>query len=91
MGFRHWTRLRVKTVAALIVLDLLASGVSLFAVWKVSDVQHESCRRDNTLREAYVKQWSPLLEQARERDDPASRDTVERFSRAFEAFAQHDC
>jgi hypothetical protein len=91
LGFRRWTRLRVKTVAILVGLDLFISCGTAYAVWKVDRVQTEACERDNDLRRAYLQQWRPLLVDAQTKDDPASRDVVARFGETLDAFKTHNC
>lgn len=91
LGFRRWTRLRVKTVAIFVAIDLAVSCGTAYAIWRIGEVQHEACARDNDLRRAYLQQWRPLLVDAQTKDDPASRATVARFGATLDVFATHDC
>lgn len=91
VGFRKWIRTRVKIVAALVAFDLIVSLISIAAIIGVRVVQQEGCHRDNDLRRAYINQWQPVLDDAKTKDDPSSRATVQRFEVTFEAFKTHPC
>lgn len=63
LSFRRWTRKRVFLMAALILIDLIASVGSISAIFIGLHTQHTTCTRDNELRKAYVAQWQPVLDQ----------------------------
>lgn len=103
LTFRRWTRHRVKIIALLVTFDLLVSVVSVLALLGVHHVQRESCQRDNQLRQAYVAQWQPVLDQppAPLSDNPTAEEkaryeaglqTRQQFQESLKnGFAQHGC
>jgi hypothetical protein len=91
LGFRKWISLRVRIVAALIVFDLLISLLSVGAVAIALNAQHSACVRDDDLRAAYTAQWQPILDGAKQANDPRQVDVVHRFETGLAGFRQHGC
>lgn len=105
LRFRQRARRRFIFLTAIIAFDLLVSVGSVVAIVRSQQAIHKvekvqttsaqeqfvSCQRDNTLRQAYITQWQPILDAAKQADDPKNRDTVQRFSVAFEGFKVHPC
>lgn len=63
LTWREWVGRMVRRLAIVGVVALVAAVVSLAAVAGVLVGRHEACERDNDLRQAYIEQWQPILDQ----------------------------
>lgn len=84
LNFRKWVRKMIWVLVGILVLNLSVAGYTIY-------MTRQSCLRDNRLRSAYVTQWQPLLDAAKKKDDPDSRNIVIRFEIGLSGFAQHSC
>lgn len=61
LGFRVRARKAFWIIFGFIAFDLLVSGLAVFALIRVVEVQHSSCKANNEFRQAYVDQWTPII------------------------------
>lgn len=105
LGFRKRVRRSIRAVILFITVDLIISGIAIFALVSVKDVQREACERDNILRKSYVDQWTPLIADnplPPEPPDDAPQEVKDNYNKQKRShdifidglsngFAQHPC
>jgi hypothetical protein len=98
---RRWRRVFTFGLGFVAFLSIISVG----SILVIRNVQHESCQRDNRLRQAYVDQWTPILAESPPPDPPppgSPQKAIDSYNSQIELrdrfvkglatdFAQHGC